>query len=334
MAGITFSEASNVNDSIFGKSQFPIRTFIEKRAEQFEAQSVLKNLFYMGKSNKFAEKVVGMTAMEGFKPVGENGSHPVDGYREGRSKVIEHTTFKDSFSISREIMDDSKILDLRQRPQAFITAYYRGREKFGARFFGESLQGNTSFSDNGFTFDLTGADGKGLFATDHGALISGADQCNKWSDAFSDDALGMMEVAMQNTRDENGNILDVAPDTILIPNIHSLKKAVFAAIGADKDPDTANNGFNYQFGRWNVIVWSYLNQYIASGTAPWILLDSRYNQDYVGAAWFDRVPLEVKSSIDEDTDANVWRGYARYGMGLNDWRFAAAGGIASGNALS
>ena len=45
MANITFSEASGVNDSIFGKSQAPIRMFIEKRGEQFEQQSVVKELF-------------------------------------------------------------------------------------------------------------------------------------------------------------------------------------------------------------------------------------------------------------------------------------------------
>jgi hypothetical protein len=43
--------------------------------------------------------------------------------------------------------------------------------------------------------------------------------------------------------------LGLVPDTIIIPNDAMLKKEVFAAIGADKDPNTANNGFNFQFGR-------------------------------------------------------------------------------------
>ena len=110
---------------------------------------------------------------------------------------------------------------------------------------------------------------------------------------------------MQNFRGDNGELLDVAPDTIVIPNLFSLKKAVFAAIGADKDPATANNGFNYQFGRWNVIVWAYLNQYITASTAPWMLIDSRYNKEYGGAVWLDRTNLEVRSTLDENTDANV-----------------------------
>ena len=42
----------------------------------------------------------------------------------------------------------------------------------------------------------------------------------------------------------NDNILDVAPTTILIPNDADAKEAVFAAIGADKDPATSSNAFN------------------------------------------------------------------------------------------
>ena len=34
MAGITFTEGSGLQDSIFGKSQAPIRMFLEKRGEE------------------------------------------------------------------------------------------------------------------------------------------------------------------------------------------------------------------------------------------------------------------------------------------------------------
>ena len=47
MAGIIFSEGSGVNDSIFGKSQFPIRMLIEKKAEAFENLSVIDKIFSM-----------------------------------------------------------------------------------------------------------------------------------------------------------------------------------------------------------------------------------------------------------------------------------------------
>lgn len=333
MANIVFSEGSGLNDSIFGKSQAPIRAFIEKKAEAFEQQSMLDSLFAMEKSKNWGEKFTSMTSMEGFKPVGENGEHPHDGMQEGFAKTLTHMTWKDRFSLSREIVDDAKTIDLKKQPQAFTQGFYRTRERFGAAIYGAAITGKTEMTFGGQKFDTTAADGSAVFAKNHGAKGKGATQSNQFSDAFSNDALMAMESAMQDFRDDNGFVLSITPDTILIPNDYKLKRDVFAAIGADKDPSTANNGFNYTFGRWNVIVWQYLNNFITKGTSPWIMLDSKYNAENYGAIWLDRTALEVKSLIDDNTDANVWNGYARFTAGFNDWRFAAVGGISGGTAL-
>lgn len=333
MANITFSEGSGLQDSIFGKCQAPIRMFIEKKGEAYEQQSMIKELFNVGKSQHFGEKFTTMTAMEGFQPVGENGAYPVDGMQEGYDKFLEHMTWKDSFSLSREIIEDSKLMDLKKQPAGFTAAYYRTRERFAAALFGAAITKGTTATFAGKKFDTTSADGLCLFSKVHTSKLGKATQSNQFSDAFSDDALAAMESAMQDFRGDNGEILDIAPDTILIPNDYALKKAVFAAIGADKDPSTANNGFNFLFGRWNVIVWPYLNEFITSGTSPWILCDSRYNDEYGGAVWLDRTPLDVRSTIDENTDANVWRGYARFVAGFNDWRAFAVAGVSDGTDL-
>ena len=270
MAGITFTEGSGLQDSIFGKSQAPIRMFLEKRGESFEQMSVLKEVFNMETSNKFGEKMTTMTAMDGFQPVGENGTYPMDSMQEGFGKFLEHMTWKDSFAMSQEIVEDAKLMDLKKRPAQFIAGYYRTREKFGAALYGSAISGGTSFTFAGKRFDSSAADGKALFATDHPSVLAKNKntQSNKFSDAFSNDALGAMETAMQGFRGDNDEILDVAPDTIMIPNDYNLKKTVFAAIGADKDPTTSNNGFNYQYGRWTVIIWPYLNQFIAALGIP------------------------------------------------------------------
>ena len=333
MAHITFSEASGLQDSVYGKSQAPIQRFLEKRAEAFERESIAKVLFDMNKSNNYGEKLTGFTAMDDFQAVGENGAYPVAGMQEGFSKILEHVTWKNSFSLSREIMDDGKVLDLKKKPEQFVSAYYRTRENYAAALLGSALAGANSIKFQGTTASTLGADGKRVFATDHPGKVSKKTYANAFSDDFSAEALGKLEVKMQNTEGDNGEILDIAPDTIIIPNDYTLKKAVFAAIGADKDPATANNGFNYLFGRWNVIVWPYLNRYI--GTAkPWILFDSNYNKQVGTNVWFDRVNLEVRSTLDENTDANVWRGYARFVAGFNDWRGMYAGGVTGGTTLS
>ena len=245
MANITFTEGSGLQDSIFGKSQEPIKMFLEKRGEAFEQTSMLPELFNMGSSNHWGEKFSTMTAMDGFQPVGENGDYPVDGMQEGFAKFLEHMTWKNSFSLSREIVEDAKLMDLKKQPAGFITSYYRTREKFGAALIGAAIQKKTETTFSGKTFDVKTADGKCLFATNHPSKLGKSNQSNQFSDAFSNDALMAMEAKMQDFRGDNDEVLDVAPTTILIPNDYKLKRDVFAAIGADKDPATANNGFNY-----------------------------------------------------------------------------------------
>ena len=330
---ITFSEGSGLADSVYGKCQAPIRMFLEKRGEAFEQESVIKRLFLMGSSENYGDLLTSMTAMSGFEPVGENGAYPMDSMQEGYQKLLVYETWKDSFAVSAEMMEDSKLMDLYRQPAAFITSYHRTREQFGAALYGGAIKGGSTVSFKGKTFDITAADGQPLFSASHPAKVTGATQCNLFKDAFSAAALGQMETAMQIFQGDNGEILDVSPDTILIPDLASLKNAVFAAIGSDKDPTTSNNAFNYQYGRWTVITWPYLDQYITASTAPWVLLDSKYNQNYGGAVWNDRIPLNVRSTLDENSDANVWRGRSRWNATFNDWRFAAIGGVSTGEEL-
>ena len=56
MSGIIFSENSGVVNSIFGKSQDPIKSFLEKRAEAFEKESIVNKIFNEEKSTNYAEK--------------------------------------------------------------------------------------------------------------------------------------------------------------------------------------------------------------------------------------------------------------------------------------
>lgn len=331
---IIFSEGSGLNDSVFGNCQAPIKMFLEKRGEAFEAKSMLKEFFVMGTSDNFADVYTGMTAMNGFMPVGENGEYPADSMQEGYKKWLEYPEWKDSFSISQKMIEDSRLMDLKRKPAAFMTAYHRTRETFGAALIGGAISGKSQIKFGGMTFDLRGADNANLFSTAHKPKVSGANQSNLFSDAFSVEALDRAEAAMHQFRGDNNEVLDVCPVTIAIPNIPTLKRKVFAAIGADQDPNTANNGFNFQFGRWNVKIWNYLNQFVSAGVEPWMLIDDAYNEENGGAVWNDRVPLTVRSEINPDNDANVWKGRARWGAGFNDFRFACLGGIAGGTDLT
>jgi hypothetical protein len=330
---ITFSEASGLQDTIFGKCQHPVQRVIERRGEEFEQTSLLKKLFLFSITKNYGDLMTAMTAMNGFLPVGELGAVPIDGFQQGFSKFLGQMTWKNSFALSREIVDDAKIIDIRKRPESFIVGYLRTRERFGAALYGGALSGLTKVKFGGMDFDVSCADGKPVFDKEHPAKVKGAKPCNVFSDAFSAKALGRMETVMQNFKGDNEELLDVSPTTILIPNDADLKESVFAAIGADKNPVNSDNAYNYQFGRWNVSIWPYLNPFLKQGVKPWVLLDPLYNDLYGGACWNDRVALEVKSTVDDNVTANKWWGYARYNATFNDWRFAAVGGITGGASL-
>lgn len=333
MADIVFTENSHLQDSVYGKVLDPLRMVIETRAEAFEQQSLLPKLFNMEKSNKYGESITGMTSMTGPQPVGEAGDYPSDGYQEGYRSVLEHVTWKDEFQISKEMLDDNNVLQLKSRPTAFVKAWNRRRETFGIQMFGEAIQQNASFSIGNFSFSTKGADDQIVFATGHTSKTGRyGTQSNLFADAFSPDALAAMECAMQDFRDDNGVVLDVCPTTILIPNDYALKKLVFATLGADKDPETANNGANFLFGRWNVIVSQYLNQFITAGTKPWVLIDPHYNETSIGSVWYDREPMTISAKI-ADNDNLIHKGRARWSAGFHDWRAFAVGGVSSGSSL-
>ena len=124
---------------------------------------------------------------------------------------------------------------------------------------------------------------------------------------------------MQGFTDDDGHLLNVTPDTILIPNVGELKRAVLAAVGSELDPETSNNAINFQAGLWNVLVWNYLPKTIG-GKPYFIMMDSKFKDDYMCLPFLDRVPLTVKSDIDPNTDANVFKGRARFMAGFNNWR--------------
>ena len=334
MAGIVFSKSSGLNDSIYGKSEAPIKAFLEDRVRAWEEGSIVNKLFKMVDSDNFGEKFGSMTSLaSGFQPVGEGGAYPNDEKQEGFSKFLENITWKDQFAITEEMIEDNKILDInRTGARAFIDQFYLTREKYAAQLLIGAI-GGKSTEFRGLKMDCTSNDGEALFSTAHPSKINPElKQSNKFAAELTAENLGKIETAMQNFKDDNDEVLVVAPDTIVIANDAELKNKVFTAIGSDKQPETSNNGFNYQYGRWTVIVNPYLNGMLGEDK-PYFLYDSKYNDAYNGLIFMDRIPLTVKTWVDENTDNNVWKGRARFVCGANDWREIAVGGVTGGTAL-
>ena len=115
-----FSESVGKNDALYGNWQTPIRMLLEANEEACKQNSIAEKLFAHEKSNGFAETYTSLTALEGFDPVGENGAYPQEEVQEGHTKIIENMTWKDSFAVSREMIDDNKIGAFKSQPEGFI----------------------------------------------------------------------------------------------------------------------------------------------------------------------------------------------------------------------
>ena len=334
---LTVSIGSGLNGTIYGDCQVPLKAFLESRGEAFQRESLLPYLYRMEKSRHWAERYSSETAMGDFEPVGEGGDYPKTGFEDGYFRDIVNMTFKQSFSVTQELVEDCLLGTMKQRANKLVTAYGRTREKFGRILYAGGLYGST-VTYKGKTFACGSADGQALFSKTHPNKVDGAKQTNLYKGTFTNTLLGKIETEMQNIKGDNGELLGVAPDTIWIPNDAALKDAVFSAVGADKEPTSGNNAFNYQFGRWNIIVDPYLTAALAemgkSSEKPFFLLDSKFIELNDGPIFQDRVPLDVKSVIDNNNDNNVWQGRARFGAGFADWRFVAVGNMSTGTDLT
>lgn len=334
---LTVSIGSGLNGTIYGDCQVPLKAFLESRGEAFQRESLLPYLYRMEKSRHWAERYSSETAMGDFEPVGEGGDYPKTGFEDGYFRDIVNMTFKQSFSVTQELVEDCLLGTMKQRANKLVTAYGRTREKFGRILYAGGLYA-TTVSYKGKTFACGSADGQALFSKTHPNKVNGAKQTNLYRGPFTNTLLGKIETEMQNIKGDNGELLGVAPDTIWIPNDAALKDAVFSAVGADKEPTSGNNAFNYQFGRWNIIVDPYLTAALTdlgkSSEKPFFLLDSKFIELNDGPIFQDRVPLDVKSVIDNNNDNNVWQGRARFGAGFADWRFVAVGNMSTGTDLT
>lgn len=336
MAYCTVSIGSGLVDSLYGKSQFPIKSYLEKRGEAFEERSILKKLFRMETSKHWAEQYSGETAADDFEPVGEGGSYPNTGFEEGFPKAIINETWKSQFAITQELVEDGRLGTMKKRANKLITSYDRTREKFGRYLYAGGLYGIT-VKVGTKTFDCSAADGLALFSKVHPGKVDKKQQSNLFAGDLTLDNLSRVEEKMQNLKGDNGELLNIAPDTIWIPNDAGLKQQAFAAAGSDKTPEDNTNAFNYQVGRWNILVDPYLTwvlQILGKTDKPWFLLDSAAIQENDGPIFQDRVKLNVRSVLDDNNDNNLWKGRARFGAGFADWRFVSAGGMSGGTSLT
>ncbi|MEG2526283.1 MAG: hypothetical protein RSA62_03595 [Oscillospiraceae bacterium] len=331
MAQVLLNETDGRIKELYGEYQAPIASIIMERDEQLKKNSIARKIFAERPSTHSIEGYGATTAIDSFAPVGENGQYPSGGFESGYFNALRNVTWKGSFGISMEAQEDISIMDMKRAPAGFFSDYERKFEGFFAALLGNAIQGKTEFSVKGQTFSTKTADGVCLFSKSHAPKVTGTNQSNIFSNALSAEALFAIMTEMQNLKDDNNNTMNICPDTIIIPNVASLKLALLQIVGTNRAPGTANNDFNPLFENFNIITWQRLNDFVSPGTSPYVLMDSHYNEIVDCAIFQNRKELTLRDEIAAN-DAYKWYGNARFTGGFVDFRSMVVGGVTGGTA--
>lgn len=334
MAGVVFSKLSGKNDSLYKAVEGVLTEIInDVDTGKSNDDAVLESIFNVKKSKKFGERTGGMTEFGNFEIVDEGGVAEADELQEGFGKLITHFEFNKGFTITRAMIDDSRMDDAKIIAANYMKAYKRSKLEFATKCL---VTEGTTFTYGAKTLDKTTGDAAALFSTAHLAKKSGiANQSNVFTNAIGTDIVMLNRLANigRNFKNESGIINGYTFDTIVIPgNVPALEELLNRIIGTAGVVGSANNDINTQKGKWRLVVnhrWE-----AASGTAPYILMSSEANEALQGNVFYNRVDLDIANEIDIKTRNLDWSGYCRFSAGFNNWRQIILAGAQAGTTLS
>lgn len=346
--GIIFNIEEAIKNSAFNVLQEPIKMILDNQTEAYEKNSIIDKFFVKKTSDRYMEEYRSMTSMDGFQPTEDMEVAPISDFEESYFQQFTFQIWTNSFVISKQTMEDGKLMDVDMRAQAFIKGYSRTREQYAVEMIGAAL-GNTYPEHK-----ILAKAGKGMDTVEgniegdkrqyfHGLhktvkLKDGRKQITQSNKFYAEldfedgvtpdleekvlDVLGQVESIMATYKDDKGNITPVDVDTIFVGQnyrlIDILTRGLKSRYGAAMD----GNGINTQYGKYKIVVSPYLSgiEGFTDKDNGLILASSSRNREGLGAVWFDRKPLEVRSYKDDKTEANVWAGRARWGAGFGDFR--------------
>lgn len=326
--GIIYSKLEGTRDPLYGKFEKPIKAIIQDEANHREEdKTILKALYNVEKSHRFAETVMSEVGFDSFKYKGEGERAANLNAELGYKKTIEHIPFAGEFTITREMADDAQFglgADLKRIPRAFVGSYYDTQVEIAswALYNGTTTGGKF----NGSTVDLTTCDGLPLFHKAHTFTNAKGTQANRFysSTAISasniEKLLNILANRVRNFKDEKGKTMNYVADTIVVPcNRPELEMLIKKVCGSEGEVGSAFNAINTQYGNWTFVTlpgWETTDD-------KFMVMSSKANKNLMGNAFYNRVDLDIQNEVDIHTRNNIWNGYSRFGIGFNTWKHIA-----------
>ena len=330
---VIISKSAGLNDDLWNEWAPLIRTFImDADKDKNKYDDLLKDMFNVNKSKKFAEKNTGLTEFGDFQITGEGGNAVLDDLQETFPKMVEHEELMKMLKITKTMTEDSQVDMIKQKTKNFVKSYKRSRAQFATNLL--CTEGTTASFGGKEDLDRTTGDGKALFATDHPGMKTGvAAQSNVFTNAFSLDVLIKLGVVMRNFRNDSGNKMGYTANKIIIPgDCPELEETIKRIIRSELVVGSANNDVNTQKGLWKLVVNPLWNH--TAGTNPYIIMSDEANEELMGNMFFDRTDLQMKEQVDINTHNLQYSGRFRMGSGFFNWRHVIMGGASEGTTLT
>lgn len=349
MSGVIFNIEEAVKNSKFNVLQEPVRFILDNEMEAFEKESLIDMVFVKKTSDRYREEFRSTTAMGNFKPTEDMEPAGITDFEEGYNKQFVFQTWTNSIVVSKQTMEDGNTTQALNDMKTFIKSWGRTREIYAANFIAAGLgkvnAGLKITAQSGLGMDTVDGTVEGTkqqyFHNAHkpaGYNASKADrnytQSNKFHATVKWDGTDVLlyekvmdvveQVAsiMRNYVDDRNNILTVEPTRIVIGEDYLLKNALMTALKSKFGSPMSANGSNLSYGAFELKVDPYLSKVdgFEKDDHAMLLIDPQRNEEGLGLVWWDRIPLTVRSYIDQKTEANVFAGRGRFGCGFGDFR--------------
>lgn len=262
--------------------------------------SLLNQLYNVQTSGRAVERRLGVGGMSDV-PV-YKGAIEYDAFETGYRTDYTHVEYAKGIAVERKLIDDDEYGVISGRASKLGLAFNRTIEKSAVSTF-----------VNAFSASYAGADGVALCAANHPySPTNAATQGNKGSSALTESAVTATRQLMLKFKDDRGEVMNIAPDTLLVPV--ELEEAARVIVESGQRSGTANNDANTNRG-YRVVVSRYL-----SDPNDWFLIDSGMARQYLN--WFWRVRPEFAEDPSSDYSLVArYRGYMRYSFGFDTWQW-------------
>ena len=337
MAVIVRSTTNLANDNVWNEwSDQLAGVFHDEDTNQNDDDKLLKALFNVKKSDKFAEKAGTFGTFSNFVDKTEGANAADDDFEQGYFNVLQHSSFAKTVTLSRELADDANIDMMKARARNMVKAYKRSKAQFGS----DMLTGGeaNTITYEGKTYSTLGGDGVSIFNVAHPyKSLTSVTESNVFTNPIATpEILNRYANIMRNFKDDKGHPLGLLADTIVIPgNAYKLEDLIKKIIGSDGEVGNDYNDINTQRGKWKLVVDHLWTPTIADqSAAPAIIMSSEANKDLMGNTFWDRVDLDIASEVETKSRNLVYNGYARWSAGFYNWRQVIMTGSTSNTATT